>query len=339
MRVNRPLGYISGLDGVRAVAISAVVAYHATGLPPGGMLGVDLFFVLSGFLITTLLLEELDGRGRVNIRGFYARRARRLLPALFVMLAGFLALAAARGVDGLPDVARAGFYTGNLARAFVYPDPLAHSGIRHLWSLAEEEQFYLVWPAVVLILKAARRPALWFAAIFVGLIAYRIAMIDLTPVSGLHLYYGPDMRSDGLAAGALLAIVAQRRTLRVAEGLQPFLLIGVCAAFAIPETGFWWPAYGSPVFDLVAAGFVTAAVAGGSLAEALSAGPLVWLGKRSYSLYLWHLPILWALPHSLWPAGVVLSVGAAALSYRFVEQPFRRRRPSHVRQPAPAVTS
>lgn len=334
---SKRLGYVPALDGLRAVAITLVIAYHATGMPPGGMLGVDLFFVLSGFLITTLLLDEYDARGAIRLSAFYVRRARRLLPALFALLAGYALLGLMKGDNVLGEIGRAGFYTANLERAFRLPDPLAHSGIRHLWSLAEEEQFYLVWPAVVLILKAARRPVLWFAAIFIGLVAYRILLLHVYPVSGLHVYYGPDMRSDGLAAGALLAVISRRALFTPPEWLLPLLVAALGIAVTIPETGFWWPEYGTPLFNLVAALLIAAAVTETSLAGALATPALVWVGKRSYSLYLWHLPLIWALGTGRWPLAVGLSVLAAWASYRFVEQPFRTRRTIELPRPPEAV--
>ena len=166
------LGHVPALDGLRGVAVAAVVAYHAFGWPRGGWIGVHLFFVLSGFLITTLLLE---GRSR-SLRDFYARRARRLLPALVALLLAYMAIAALRGGNGLGAVARYGAYTGNAYEAFRPGASERLDGLNHLWSLAQEEQFYLVWPALLLLVRKARRQARILVAAAIALMLYRLGL-------------------------------------------------------------------------------------------------------------------------------------------------------------------
>jgi peptidoglycan/LPS O-acetylase OafA/YrhL len=158
---------------LRAIAVALVVAFHYTGgkTPLGGGYGVDLFFVLSGFLITTLLLEERAATGRIRLGGFYLRRARRLFPALAALLCAYLVYNAILGRDALATVADYGLYFGNIY--FVVSRHADNTGLGHLWSLAEEEQFYLVWPLVLLLIARTKRPAYWIAALVVALVAYR----------------------------------------------------------------------------------------------------------------------------------------------------------------------
>src|SRR5437588_243135 len=203
------LGHVAALDGLRGVAILLVVSVHFTGVPKGGGLGVDLFFVLSGFLITTLLLEERERDGRIRIRAFYERRARRLLPALAVLLLAFLVIDAAQGRNGLSQVAVYGLYAGNAYEAFVSSVSTPSLGLVHLWSLAQEEQFYLLWPLGFLLAVRSRRPARWLAALFALLVCYRIALV----AHGAPMYRidrGPDTQSEPLVAGCLIAFVRHR---------------------------------------------------------------------------------------------------------------------------------
>ncbi len=150
MESRARLGYVPALDGVRAVAVLLVVACHALSMP-GGFLGVEIFFVLSGFLITTLLLEERQAQGRLGLRSFYIRRVWRLYPALAALLAAWLVLSAL-GLTPLPPAGEAvgvlvsGTYLANAANAWFFPLPI---GLQHLWSLALEEQFYLLWPPLL----------------------------------------------------------------------------------------------------------------------------------------------------------------------------------------------
>jgi peptidoglycan/LPS O-acetylase OafA/YrhL len=313
------LGYVPALDGLRGLAILLVVAFHATGWPYGGPYGVDLFFVLSGFLITTLLLEEYAETGTVRLRRFYSRRARRLLPAVSVMLAAYLLYGALYGRDFLPDVVHYGLYAGNIYYvAAHHPD---RTGLGHLWSLAEEEQFYLIWPAVLLLLVRARRPMRWLAALLLAVAGYRLGLI-LHGASMQRMYRAPDTHAEGLVLGALLAF-AWRAGLRGREwhGKLAGALLVPCVILGI------WKVL-LPVFELGAALAVLSAVSDTELAARLAARPLVWLGKLSYGIYVWHFPILWAFGRH----GTVLCLAAtlivASLSYYFVEQPFRRRRRS-----------
>lgn len=345
------LGYVSALDGLRGVAIALVLAEHYAGVL-GGALGVDLFFALSGFLISTLLLEEFDHQGCLSLRRFYGRRARRLLPALISMLAFYLVAAAALGRNELATTAAGAFYTANFVAAFTHGSGLAQSGLAQLWSLAEEEQFYLLWPVILVAVARRRRPVILVSALILLLISYRIGLAA-TGASHERLYFGPDTHMDGLLGGALLALL-RRRGFSVSEAAaKPALVALIVAVFArgilIDAYGSAWDAYGLPLFELVAVVLVGAAVSNTTLAEVLAIRPLVWLGKVSYSLYLWHYAILWLIARDLIGAtpttrasleytlpALVLSVAAAWCSWRFVEQPFRRLHARSVRvSPAP----
>lgn len=321
---GRPrLGHVPALDGLRGLAIACVLAGHFADVA-GGALGVDLFFCLSGFLITTLLLEELDEVGRISLVGFYARRCRRLLPALAALLVAYAVVALALG-RSLLAILEGGFYTANIAQAFFHPAELAASGLTHLWSLAEEEQFYALWPLAFLLLVRRSRPERWLVAALAALVAYRVALA-VAGASHLRLYMGTDTHADGLIAGALLAFLRWR-------GVQVAWLAKLSVLFfvAIWLRGFLfahgvsggWDAYGLPIAELGAVGLVASAL---SSEGVLTARPCVGLGRISYSLYLWHVPVLWLFGGERLVA-LVLSFAAAVASYRFVESPFRRRRP------------
>jgi peptidoglycan/LPS O-acetylase OafA/YrhL len=316
------LGYVPALDGLRGVAIALVVSAHYVGVPYGGQDGVDLFFVLSGFLITTLLLEERTETGRISLRGFYIRRIRRLLPALVVMLATYSLISILEGHDPSRDLELLGFYSANVTEAFVGWFP---SGLDHLWSLAEEEQFYLVWPLLLLVFVRTRRLLTFTVALAAVLVLYR-AGLTINGTSMTRLYNGPDTHSDGLVIGAILAIVGQRRSLAVPEGLPPWIVGAFVLAVLITPINTGWQIAGLPLFELVCAGLIAAAVTGSSLVPVLSWRPLVFLGKISYSLYLWHYMLFWAFGFAHALVALPISVACALLSYRFVEQPFRLHR-------------
>jgi peptidoglycan/LPS O-acetylase OafA/YrhL len=326
------LGHVRALDGLRGLAILLVVAGHYTGKPAGaGGAGVGLFFVLSGFLITTLLLEELAETDRLDLSRFYVRRARRLFPALFVLLSVYLIVLGLQGRDGLRVAILGGLYIGNIIQAFVPHNPVLLSPLGHLWSLAQEEQFYLVWPFALLLMR--KRLAGSVTVLFLGLVAYRMFLVK-DGASVIRLYFGPDTHSDWLVAGALLAVVRIRGWLWIREPLPiiGFALFNWCALTSYADIR--WQVL-SPVFELGCVLMIAAAVTNTQLAELLSIGPLVWLGKISYSLYLWHIPVFAALGHRNPVLGLALSLAAAALSYRYVEQPFRRRRAQLAPAPVP----
>jgi peptidoglycan/LPS O-acetylase OafA/YrhL len=334
------LGYVAALDGVRALAIILVLGRHAFGFPSGGFLGVDLFFVLSGFLITSLLLEEHAATGRVSLRRFYVRRARRLLPALLVLLAVYVAVASALGEHPLVPALEGLFYCANIAAAIAW-----HSTpVAHLWSLAAEEQFYLVWPPLLVLALRRRRRLLapLLILLLVALAVYR-AELAVHGVSGIRLDYGPDTRADGILVGCLFAVWHANGAAWLRSASRAVLLWGSgCVAFWVFTLNPGSLILHEVLLPLIAvyfAALVYTATTASALAAVLAARPLTYLGEISYSLYLWHIPILYIVigtqlkPDALWsPAAVAASVAAAAISTRFVERPFRRRSSAPLRE-------
>ena len=332
------LGYVPALDGIRAIAIVLVVSRHFWGRPLGGGYGVDVFFVLSGFLITTLLLEEHARDGAIALRAFYMRRARRLLPALFTML-GLATLILSLAVSPtklLETIGPPALYASNFVRAYVKPDWMAGSPADHLWSLAEEEQFYLVWPVALIFMLRRRVQLVRVLEILVAaLVAYRFAWIALGANPG-RIHYSPDTHAEGLMLGCLLAALRGRGFLPPAWlGWVGLAAIAVIAKVQMPH--LW--VYGLPIVELASALVIAAAVQPGLVQRALSVRPLVYIGVISYSIYVWHQFVHWLFlwGHPNWSAAV--TVLFAVGSYHLVEKRFRHARPAPLRSspmPVPA---
>jgi peptidoglycan/LPS O-acetylase OafA/YrhL len=348
------LGYRPSLDGVRALAVIAVVLYHAdVSWLPGGFLGVEVFFVVSGFLITALLVEERHHTGSVSLRAFWTRRARRLLPALYALLivVPAMSLVFFRDAAGrlLGDVVAAVFYVSNWWQIFQSDSYFAEMGrppvLRHLWSLAVEEQFYILFPLffVLLITRLGRNGTR--NVLVAGALASAVWMAVLyEPGSDpTRAYYGTDTRLSGLLLGATLAVVwAPWRTRgRPSRAAGPMLDgVGLLSLVALG-----WFLHRVNTFDpfIYRGGFLLLDVVcvlliavlvhpAARLSRPLAWAPLVWIGVRSYSIYLWHWPIFMFtrpeldVPLSGWPLfalRMVLTLVAAELSFRFVEQPIR----------------
>lgn len=350
---------VPGLDGIRAVAVTTVIVFHLfPGTLVGGYIGVDIFFVVSGFLITTLLLREREARGRISLRGFWTRRARRLLPALGLLVITSGAAALALGGDLLvglgTQVVGALTFSSNwvyIAQGSTYFGETVPEVFRNLWSLAVEEQFYVVWPLLVVVLLV--RIPRWARLLLIAAIAAASAVgmgVAYVPGDSTRVYYGTDTHAFGLAIGAFLAVLllgrgvggrglASRRT-RWTLGPLGALALGGLGALAAVLSGDLEIAYrgGLVLVSLLSAVAIAALLVPGSLvARALDLSPIRWVGERSYGLYLWHWPVFvfvgTALPTwpregvESWGTGAIalaLSVVAATLSYRFVEQPIRR---------------
>ena len=361
MRV-RTLRYAEGLDGLRALAVATVLVYHLNaGWLPGGFLGVDVFFVLSGFLITSILAIEWAGTGAVRIGRFYVRRARRLLPALVTMLATVVFVTAAVAPDELRrlrgDVAAALTYSTNWTQIVwqqSYVEQLGRpSLLQHLWSLAVQEQFYLVWPLLlVLCLRTGgRRRAVRVTLVGVVLSTVLMAWV-FQSYADPRAYYGSDSHASGLLVGATLALAtALRRPARADRRPTPLrmtvnsptwpldaaaLLGAAVVGYFVIHANLFSAALYRGGFLLVAIGsaaIVLAAGRRGTVTARLLGTPLLcWIGVRSYAIYLWHWPVfMLSRPRLDYPSDgvplMVLRVGLivvlADLSYRFIERPIR----------------
>jgi len=346
------------LDGLRAVAVLIVLAGHggSSFLKSGGI-GVDIFFVLSGFLITGILSREAGAAGRISLGNFYARRFLRLVPCLVLVCAFVVLWCLLRG-EPMPgmEVAAALTYTANWARALFDADL---SYLAHSWSLAIEEQYYLLWPFAILALeRSAKSPMAkggLILALALLLAAYRFAMVGtFTPQ---RIYFGLDTHMDGLLLGSALAYFVP--ALRARGGLTEvqsrvlgFVLVPMAIAglVAITQLMTWThPWMGRLGFLLVAfaAFFIIADLVAGAHSltrPVLNVRPMAYLGRISYGLYLWHYPVYLMIdrafadstPMQLLPAKVGLSVAAAMLSFHLVEVRFLALKALFER-PAPQV--
>jgi peptidoglycan/LPS O-acetylase OafA/YrhL len=350
---GKVLAYWPALDGIRALAILIVIGKHAFNYPQQGGLGVDLFFVLSGFLISIILLEEHERTGRISLRDFYRRRALRLLPALGALLAVavpvLLLTASSRGT--LIGLAGAFTYTSNFLLVLV-PDQLPEA-LRHLWSLAQEEQFYAIWP-VALVVLLRRRPALISYVLVTALMATMLASLVLAARGATleRLYYSPDTHSGSILVGCLVAlayyqgvlprVVATVRARRITSIVSALLVLG----FPFVVGHRWQLLYAAPgyvLFSAAAGLLILCAVFDDTpIVRLLGAAPMRFVGITSYALYLWHVPILVALGvHSHFEgwrsfAGVGLSLTAATISYFVIERPFLRMK---TRRGSPSISA
>ena len=343
------LAYQPALDGIRAIAILLVLGLHGRVLP-SGFIGVDLFFVLSGFLITALLLREWEQTRAISLLHFYGRRARRLLPALGVLIIGvgiiYVALPHVdRGLGYWTSVAAVAGYAANWVEAFEarnHPSPLGLFG--HTWSLGIEEQFYIVWPLVLVLLLRWHARRVVVAAVLIVLAAASAVEADFVwrDYGNFAAFDRTDTHSYGLLLGCACAMLvlqpgaaAFRTLLRrpeagaIATGALGLAVVAL-RADATPAFFVAWP-----LVSLAAAVLVGHVVLlrTGLLARLLSFRPLVWVGIRSYGIYLYHFPIFFVVApatlglskYSLLAITAPLCVVAAALSYRIVERPFLLR--------------
>ena len=343
-------GFRPDLEGLRGVAILLVLLFHA-GIPwaGGGFVGVDVFFVLSGFLITGLLLRERVRTGRIDLAAFYARRARRILPAAAVVLAATLGLSLLilgpvdlKRVAG--DAVACALFAGNLrfaANAMDYftaaqtPSPFLH-----YWSLGVEEQFYLLWPALLIVATRGGRPRLGAGiALGAATAASFVASFVLTDIAASWAFYSLPTRAWQLALGGLLAVtlVWQRRLPDRAVAIVGWAgLAAVVASLVVIDPSAPYPGVAALLPTLGTAAVILSGARPGSPGALLVVRPLRFLGRISYSLYLIHWPLL-VLPAAGLPVGqalpieerialALLAVGLAAASYRFVEEPIHRGR-------------
>ncbi|WP_109210471.1 MULTISPECIES: acyltransferase family protein [Microbacterium] len=351
----------AGLDGMRALAVVLVVVYHLFPVLPGGFVGVDVFFVISGFLITSLLLREHAARGRVALGAFWQRRARRLLPALALVVAVCSALALIVGGDVLVDldaqVLGAATFSYNwvsVAGGGGYFAAAAPELFRNFWSLAVEEQFYLLWPLVFpLFLLLPWRWARTAAAF--GLAAASAVWMGLVVAGGgdvTRAYFGTDTHAFGLLLGVGLAFLltplftaeAPRWTAsplarHLTGGAGVMALVALVGLATVPaaDTTATFPGSLLAASLLSAVAIVAGVWPGSWFGPALDVRPMRWIGDRSYGIYLWHWPLLVLAAAAFSPDAAIASTpmwiglgvlaataAASALSYRFVETPVRR---------------
>lgn len=347
-------GFRPDIEGLRAVAVGLVLLFHSYGGPvTGGFVGVDVFFVISGFLITSLLLAEQDRNGRISIAGFYARRVRRILPAsalvvAVTVVAAYHFLGFISGNQVATDAKWTAVFSANIHFALIGTDywgsQLPPSPLQHMWSLGVEEQFYVLWPGLffllVLIVRGTRRrnPLAAALVLIIGL-SFTWSVVE-TMSNASWAYFSPLTRAWELALGALVAVLAPTIG-RLGTG-WPTQLLALCGVIGIGLSAFAFdpstPYPGSAVaLPVVGAALVIAAGCADVntyVGRALSVRPMQWVGARSYSLYLWHWPLLLIAAQyvgnqlSRWQnTGLLLAaVVASAVTYRLVENPVRRAR-------------
>ncbi|CAB4583650.1 unannotated protein [freshwater metagenome] len=356
---KRGIRHIPAIDGLRAVAVIAVMLYHlGFSWLPGGFLGVDLFFVISGYVITRLLLDSIQRSGGLDLRGFYAGRIRRLLPALIFMIfstALFVGVwapeAIRRFLSDLPYV-----LSGSMNWALVYrhQDYFASIGrpplLQHTWSLAVETQFYLVWPLILLfVLKRFGKNVIPGAALGIAtfsgaallLLSFRLDDANAQSVS--HVYFGTDTHSIGLFLGAALAVswVPQNLTTNIVQRAQDFIdgigvvgFLGLISCFLfIDENNPSLYRLAFPLAGIFGCAIIMSVVHPASrFAPVLTTPVFLWIGKRSYAVYLWHWIIfqvtrptvdLTGQPWALYALRLLIVFALADISLRWVELPFR----------------
>ena len=360
MATKRGIQYIPAIDGLRAIAVMAVLFYHlGFKWVPGGFLGVDLFFVISGYVITRLLLDSIQQSGGLDLRAFYIARIRRLLPALVFML--------------VTTAIAVGIWAPDTIKRFIIDAPFALTGsmnwwlvghhldyfdaigrpplLQHTWSLAVEAQFYLLWPLILLAIlkwfgkKRISLASLAIAAISgIALLAVSLSLDSASASKVSHVYFGTDTHSIGLFLGAALAVswIPQNFKTEVSKKAQDFIdgigvfgFLGILAAFLlIDETKPTLYKIAFPLAGIFGAAIITSIVHPASrFAPLLQNKFLLWIGERSYAIYLWHWVIFQVTRPSVDLAGkswalyalrILIVFALADISLRYIELPIRR---------------
>ncbi|WP_448221392.1 acyltransferase family protein [Gordonia iterans] len=351
---HQETSYLPALDGLRALAVVFVVLYHL-GVPGfgGGLLGVGMFFTLSGFLITSLLIFTKEKTGGLGLKTFWIRRFRRLMPAVVLVLLATLVTAAItvprQFVEYLWEALSALFYVNNWYTIFTdtsYFDRFeGPSPLSHMWSLSIEEQFYLIWPLLLALmyLVIRRRIGLTIVTVALALASFWL-LYDLAEQAfdNTRAYEGTDTRAGGLLLGAAMAFWWPARKQRVGHALRCWLDVLALAGLAVivllvehtDDNSMSLYSWGLLALTLATMAILAAAVAPQTLvATLLSLAPLRWIGERSYGIYLWHMPVVAFLPlavrtDSPWFGSIVaiaITLLLATVSWKYVEDPIRRR--------------
>lgn len=348
-KIQKKRKYIKEIDGLRALAVIMVLAYHLK-MPfaKSGLLGVTVFFVISGYLITGILINEIEESGGVDLKNFWLRRIRRLLPAVLSMAVVMIFVSAVVNrvvfTKGCNDLLSAVFGYNNWWQIFrkvsYFENAGAPSPFTHCWSLAIETQFYLIYPILLILLSKARNRGKVFAAVTAVLALISVVLMGVlySPDGDpSRVYYGTDTRAFSLLIGALAAIQKEYHIIKVKlrgklwaviGSISILILIGMMMLISSYSSFLYYG--GQAIVSVLAAFVVYAVTVSRSLLNIiLGSSILKWIGDRSYSIYLWHYPIIVLMSggkRATWwivILEVVLSVGFAELSYRFIETPVR----------------
>ncbi|OZG29324.1 hypothetical protein BH683_010315 [Williamsia sp. 1138] len=344
--------YLPALDGIRALAVAFVVLYHL-GVPgfTGGLLGVGVFFTLSGYLITSILISGKEKTSKWHLGTFWIKRLRRLLPAVVLVLAATLVAAAFAqprrvGEYAWQALSSLGYVNNwhNIIAETSYFDRFGPpSPLGHMWSLSIEEQFYLLWPLVLaaMFFVVRRRALITVATVALALVSfYLLYDLSVAGFDNTRAYEGTDTRAGGLLVGAAVAMWWPARSTTVSHngrcGLDVAALVGLVTVVVLvttmPDGGAGLYTYGIALLSLATAAVLIAAVVPATLvATVLGLTPLRWIGERSYGIYLWHMPLIAFTPMAFRAYSrpissvviIVATVVLAALSWRFVENPIR----------------
>lgn len=357
---SKSINYIPALDGLKAVCIAAILIFHA-GLSwlPGGFLGIEVFFVISGYLITSLLLSDYRRHRRLRLSDFWGQRLRRLTPAMYTMIAGVVllsAIVARETLVGLKnDIPSALTYLTNwhlIASDQSYFSELSRpSLLQNLWAVAVEAQFYIGWAILLVFVlrfkKINRRKFILWLCLILAVASQLLAWVYSVHYGQERAYFGTDSRLTGLMLGAALARYLRPEVLAevklrassdrlIRNGLAFFALGVILATFLLVRTYSAWPYRGGfLILDIcVCLLMVTIMIPGGVVGRILALAPIVWLGTRAYSIYLWHWPIFQLMRPGIDIHGsrftdnllrIGLTLVIAEFSYRLIEQPLRRR--------------
>lgn len=352
----KPKRYLTGLDGLRAVAVIAIIIYHLNPLwLPGGFLGVDTFFVISGYLITSLLIHEYRSKGTIDLGAFWIRRIKRLIPAVFFLICVVILYTLFFEPQIIKtikhDSIAAIFYVSNWWYIFEetsYFEAGEPKPLMHLWSLAIEEQFYIIWPVIFLFLLKVKKLQKYIPYIILGVTMVSLGLMIYFMVPNMdnsRVYFGTDTRAHTILLGVLLAFVwppfnlkseTPKRYQQIIDitGVTSLIVLILFMIFT-KDYSNWLYAGGLFLVTLLTLPAIAASVHPTSkLAHALSNPIMLWIGTRSYSLYLWHYPIIvfmnmhyvaGQIPLHIIVLQVIFTCIAAELSFRFVETPIRKQ--------------